>query len=100
MKTREKYILTENAINGIKLNEKIRDYEFSIIDREDFIDELINLISEATTDRQLMKEDLKELMNWDDLYILSSNSTNSYLGKHSAEFEQTCKELLELNSKL
>jgi len=47
-----------------------------------------------------MKQDLKELMTWDDEYILSSISTNSYLGENSPEFEETCKELLELNSSL
>ena len=97
------YILTENCINGIELDEKIRDeevHEFSIIHRESFIDELINWISEARTDKGLMKKDLKELMNWDDEYILRSNSTNHYIGVNSDDYEETCIELLELNESL
>lgn len=101
--TRKKYILTENAINGITLNEKIRDeelHEYYIIEREDFINTLIDWISEATNDKELMKQDLKELMTWEDEYILSSCITNSYLGQHSGEFNETCKELLLINKEI
>ena len=97
------YILTENCINGIELDEKIRDedlHEFSIIHRESFIDKLINWISEARIDKELMKKDLKELMNWDDEYILSSNSTNHYIGVNSDDYEETCIELLDLNESI
>jgi len=97
------YIITEDAINGIALNEKIRNeelHEFYITHKDSFIDELINWISEATKDKELMKQDLKELMTWKDEYILSSNSTNHYLGEHSSGFEEACKELLEINRNL
>ena len=100
---KQKFILTEDCINGIKLNDKIREeelHEFSIIHRESFIDELIRWISEATQDKELMKQDLKELMTWDDEYILSSNSTNHYIGINSSDYEETCIELLELNKTL
>ena len=46
-----------------------------------------------------MKEDLKELMSWDDEYILSSNSTNRYIGKDSSGYDEVCSELLSLNEK-
>ena len=99
----EDYILTDNAINGIQLSEKIREddmYEFSIIHRDSFIDELIHWISEATRDKDLMKADLKELMTWDDEYIFASNSTNHYIGKNSYDFNEVCKELLTINNNL
>jgi len=51
------YILGDNTINGIKLNEKIQQeelHEYYIVDREDFIDELIRWISEANKDKELM----------------------------------------------
>jgi len=100
---KEKYILTEDAINGIKLNEKIVSeelHEFSIIHKDSFIDELIDWISEASRDKELMKSDLRELMSWDDEYILTSNSTNHYIGKDSSDLDETCEELLEINSTL
>lgn len=98
-----KHILTEDAINGVKIAEIIRQeelHEYSIDHRESFIDELIQWITEATTDKILMKEDLKTLMLVEDDYILSSNSTNSYLYTGCIEFNDTCKELLELNESL
>lgn len=72
-------------IDGIKINEKIFDEEmidYTLIEREDQIDHLINWISEAhdrPSDLYLMKEDLKMLINWDCEYIFSSISTNEYI---------------------
>jgi len=97
------YILTDDAINGIVLNEKIQQedlHEYYITHRESFLEKLMRWIGEDNKDKELMKDDLKELMTWKDEYILSSNSTNSYLGKHSAKFNETCEELLKLNSEL
>ena len=99
--SKKEYILTEDSINGIKLNDKIREeelHEFYIIHRDSFIDELIGWISEATRDKELMKSDLKMLMSWNDEYILTSHLTNHFIGQESSEFEETCKELLEINS--
>ena len=99
-----KYTITENAINGVEINEKIRDeelHEYYIINRLDFIDELINWIAEARDhNRVLMTDDLKMLINTKDEFLFSSNSTNSYVGSEDAEFETICKELLELNNSL
>jgi polyhydroxyalkanoate synthesis regulator phasin len=100
----DSYVLGDNSINGVTLNDKIHDeelHEYSIIDRTNFIDELINWISEATgSNKYMMKEDLEMLMSWDDDYILSSNSTNSYIGADNSKFNETCKELVELSLKL
>ncbi len=98
-----KYFLTENSINGIKLNDRICNeelHEFSIIHRESFIEELCRWIGEAQRDKELMLQDLKELIIWNDEYILSSNRTNHYIGADCNDYEETCKELLELNETL
>jgi len=101
---KSKFKLTENAINGIILNERIEDeqlYEYEIRHRESFIDDLIMWISEArSNDKILMKADLKMLMNVKDEYILSSISTNNYIYNGCKDFESTCIELLELNKTL
>lgn len=98
------YRLSENSINGIKIKEKIFDdelFEYKIIDRKDFLDELTRWIGEARdSDKILMKQDLETLLTVSDEYIFSSISTNEYLYNGCADFEKTCKELLELNEEL
>jgi hypothetical protein len=100
----EIYVLGENSINGIQLNEKIRDeelHEYYIVDRKEFINDLINWISEANGNNKiLMKDDLEMLMDWEDEYILSSNSTNSYINSEDSCFNVVCQELLDLNKEL
>jgi hypothetical protein len=100
------YRLTEDSINGIKINEKIfqeEKSEWKIIHRESFLDELIGWISESMradrSDSRLMKDDLFELATWKDEYIFSSISTNDYIGEDDSRFDEVCKELLELNKK-
>ena len=100
-----KYVLGENSINGTKLNDKIREeelHEYYIVEREDFIDDLIRWTAEtkSSSDKALMKDDLKMLMTWDDQYILNSNSTNSYIGKNCKQFNEVCEELLEINNSI
>ena len=104
-----KYQLREDGIyvvgsHKVTLNEKIQQeelHEYSIIDRKDFIDELIRWISEArSTDKEMMKQDLFMLEAWDDDYILSSNSTNSYIRQGDSDFDKTCEELIEINEGL
>jgi len=89
---------------GVKLNSKIRQedlHEYSIVDRKSLIDDLIRWIGEArSSDKALMEEDLKMLMDVEDDYIFSSNSTNSYITKSDSEFEKTCEELIKLNKTL
>jgi hypothetical protein len=97
------YILDDDKINNIQIAEKIREedlFEYCIINRESFIEELIGWISEATKDKHLMISDLKLLMNISDEYIFSSISTNHYIYKGCSNFNSTCKELLELNNTL
>lgn len=107
---KEQYILGENTINGIELDDRIREeglHEYYIVDREELIDNLIMWIAEAqypmlqgrvrSADAYLMKEDLKMLMEWDDDYILSSMETNSYLNPQSDGFNEACIELISIN---
>ena len=100
MSAKKKYILSWNKINSTTINEKIFEedlFEYRIIHRESFIDELCRWIGEATKDKELMKEDLKMLMSIPDEYIFSSISTNDYIYESDSRFNKTCEELLELN---
>jgi hypothetical protein len=99
------YTLGDDTINGISINEKIREeelFEYNIIHRESFIDELIGWIGECSrpSDREMMKDDLQYLMGIDDEYIFSSVSTNDYICQEDSNFNETCKELLELSDSL
>jgi hypothetical protein len=98
---------TDYTINDIAINEKVRHEElfnYTIIHRESFIDELIGWIAEAQrggrSDAMVMKEDLKFLLTIEDEYIFSSVSTNNYVCKSDDEFNEICEELLELNNSL
>lgn len=103
-----RYTITDNdgyEINGIKLNEEMFQEEligYQIRDRKDFIDNLIDWISEATKDRELMKSDLKYLMDLEDEFILSSIYTNEYIccSDSEEEFNNIIQEMLELNKTL
>jgi len=101
------YTLGDDTINGIAINEKIREedlFEYKIIHRESFIDELIGWIAEAQrggrSDAMVMKDDLKYLLTIEDEYIFSSISTNEYVCKSDDNFNYLCVELLELNNSL
>jgi len=96
-----KYIITRSEnhyyINKIKIPNKVFREEmvnYQIEDRECLLDNLFMWITEARTDKQLMKDDVKLLINLDDEYILSSMSTNHYLYGNSDEFNQRCEEIL------
>ena len=100
------YRLTEDSINGIKIDEDIFDYEKSdwkIIHRESFLDELFVWIGEAIKankhDAELMKDDLFMLAKVKDDFLFSSISTNDYITSDDSRFNEVCKELLELNKK-
>ena len=67
--------------------------EFVIVEREDEIDHLIDWISEATTDKQIMKEDLKYLISLSDKYILSSVITNEYIRENTKEGQEILAEI-------
>lgn len=100
----ENYTITEGSenffINGILIPNEIFDEEkidFRIVDRESFIDDLINWISECkNNDKELMKSDLKDLIKIDDEFILSSIETNHYLYGNTQDFNNKCEEILNL----
>jgi hypothetical protein len=102
------YTLLENSIhifgsNSVKLNEKIRDeemHEYCIVHRESLVDDLYRWIGEGSEQQQMMKDDLDMIKGWRDDYILSSVSTNAYISSTCSEFNETCKELIELNESL
>ena len=70
---------------------------YCIEDRDDLVDRLIDWISEATKDKEVMKDDLKMLMKRSDLYLFSSISTNEYIFPDDVEFDNICKEILKIN---
>ena len=72
-------------------------FEYRIVDRDELMNELIRWISEASQDKELMKQDLFMLQEWDDEYIFSSISTNEYVRQSDSNFNELCEELLALN---
>jgi hypothetical protein len=99
------FTVADESINGIVLHKSIlREelHEYYPSHRRSLIDELIIWIGECKreSEKQIMKDDLRTLMDVKDEYILSSNSTNSYLYQGCSEFEDTCKELIELSQSL
>ena len=108
-----KFTLKDNSIDVgshvIEINETINDeelFEYRIIHRKDFIDELIRWIAEASrdskraNDERMMKDDLEMLMDLTDDYIFSSISTNEYISSDDSNFNETCEELITLNNSL
>lgn len=100
--------ITEQGIeiNGTLINEIIFQEEkcdWTLREREDEIDNLIDWISESQKygDKALMKADLKYLISLDDEYIFSNISTNRYIANsdNEIEFHNICMEILELNEK-
>jgi hypothetical protein len=93
-------------VNGIKINDKIFTDElcdYILRERDDQIDNLIDWIGEAKdNDKQLMKDDLKYLIDLNDTYIFSSISTNEYIAEsdNKERFNEICEEILKLNNEL
>ena len=89
-----------NKKENILIKEKIFDeelFEYKIADREDLVQDLIQWISESSNQKDLMMEDLKMLLTWEDDYIFSSISTNEYVRQKDSQFDDLCKKLIELN---
>ena len=94
-------------INETLIDEKIFQEEkvdYSPREREEQINDLYIWIGEATgsdrtNDLYMMKEDLRYLESLEDEYIFSSVSTNEYICKSDniEEFNNICKEILDLN---
>ena len=94
------YIKDLNEKENILIKEKIFDeclFEYIIVDREDLIQDLIQWISESSNQKELMMEDLKMLLTWEDDYIFSSINTNEFIRQQDSKFDELCKELIELN---
>lgn len=90
-----KYIINEtNKINDKVIDDKIfQTIGYTIKETDDLINDLIGWISEATTDKEIMKDDLKYLMSISDKYILSSMSTNEYLTENTEEGQKVLAEI-------
>jgi hypothetical protein len=95
----DEWVINNKIIDEKVFEEELVDYRFEV--REDTIDNLIMWINEARSenDKILMKEDLKQLMNLDEKYVLSSISTNEYLSQaeDAEKFREVCLEILEEN---
>jgi len=94
------YIKDLNKKENILIKEKIFDeelFEYKIADREDLVQDLIQWISESSNKKDLMTEDLKMLLTWEDDYIFSSINTNEFIRQQDSKFDELCKELIELN---
>lgn len=100
------YFVDNVKINDRVFNEELVDY--TIRDREEFIDTLIDWIGEAhdrpnddrPNDLYLMKEDLRSLMKETEEFMLSSIQTNDYLFSEDWEFDEVCEEILKINEEL
>ena len=92
--TQENILIEDEIFNG-------ELFGYAVVEREDVIDNLIMWIGECkTSDKQLMKDDLKYLIGVSNTYIFSSFSTNDYIMKGDTNFIKTCKELVEINKQI
>ena len=92
-----------NKINDKVIDDKVfQAVEYDIRETDNLVDDLIDWIGEATTDKEMMKDDLKYIMETeerDDDLFFSSISTNKYVFKSDNEgtFNDICQEILKLN---
>ena len=104
LESKKKYIITGfNRINNIEIIDDIFQeelFDYGIIHRESFLEDLRTWITEATTDKYLMEQDLELLEDIDDVYLFSSFGTNDYIYEECDNFNETCENLLELNEKV
>ena len=101
-----KHIITKTSlfysIDGIKIKEEIHQEglsDYQITNVADFIEDLIDWIGEATRDKEIMKQDLKYLINLDDEFMFSSIQTNEYIcfSDNQEKFNELCLEFIELS---
>lgn len=73
-------IVNNDTNEVIEINQKEDSCEYQIVDRETEVENLIRYIAESKSesDKYLMMEDLKTLINATDEFIFSSTSTNDY----------------------
>jgi len=82
-------------------------YQYQIVNREQYIDDLIGWISECGRDsrgesnKKLMKQDLEYLMKLEDEFIFSSLETNDFVAKSDdlETFDNICKDFIKNKSK-
>lgn len=93
----EDYCLIEKITIDTSKNNKTWYY---IQERDQYIDDLIQLISEIKSESKkfLMKEDLKTLMNLEDNFIFLSDSTNEFISKtdDKEEYNNLCEEFIKI----
>lgn len=94
------------VIDGVLIDERVFREEmvdYVLQERDDEIDHLINMISGCNnSDIELMKDDLKYLINSDDKYVFSSYLTNNYILEEDNmdAFIVICKRILKVNKEL
>ena len=97
-----KYFINDIEIDDRVFNEEKANY--NIIEREEFIDTLIDWIGDCGRDREsdkyLMIEDLKMLINRDEKFLFSSISTNEYVFEGDNDFNEICGDILKLNKEV
>lgn len=87
-------------IDDVKIDDSIFECErvnWKLLDREDFIEELIVWIAEAkSSDKTLMMANLRKLLSWEDQFIWSSILTNDYISPSAQplRFNEVCEEVL------
>lgn len=113
------YVISEKSndtswyINDTQISNSIfedEEFKYRIEDVENFTEELMGWIHECNDWRRtgdsnnasnkiLMKQDLKYLMNTDDEFMLSNIETNEYILESDNEdtFNKLCEELIELS---
>jgi hypothetical protein len=90
------------VINSIEIDEIIFDNEISeyrYVEVENEIDILIDMISETEYyQRDIMKSDLKSLIDMSSEYVFTSISTNEFISIDSnpKRFEEICNDILVL----
>jgi len=90
------------TIDDITIRNEIFDwelYEYRIIDRSEEVQALCRYIIEtkSESDKFLMLEDLKFLINSEDEYVFSSWDTNDYIDSTSEKYNEHCDNILKLN---
>ena len=98
------FTINNEIINDAVYEDEFLEYQPAFL--EDFVNELINWTSEASErdngEFELMKADLLTLMNKDNessypTFFLNSNSTNSYLFKGDAKYDEVLSTIYALN---
>ena len=87
-------------IGNVEIDDSVFDeekVEYCIREREEIIDDLIGWIGEGNKDKELMKDDLKMLINRDEEFLFSSYSTNEYVFEGDDDFNSICKNVLKLD---